>query len=463
MTTPETTVGDGTTRCRCGAALPPGTGDRHCAACAALNHRFLLEPPEVPAFFWEHPVMRVALADWHMGRVVRAFRTHPHHRRPVSQETAAAWFGVTQGQLSRVETGPPVVHLDRLTHWARTLRVPPHLLWFATGLPPRSHPVQDGVTSSQTTEGEPWAGQGLAAVHGQPRVGDELVEGLRAVTAVYRRMYHTVPATELFDAVARHTRSTSRLTRDARGRHGRALSAVTGEAALLTGRLALFDLGQPWAARACFRLAAHAARQADDHALEAVVLGTASFVPRDAGRPGDALDTLTAARRVARDHHTVSSWIAALESMTLARLNRQTESLAAAAQARNLLDEPAQHQHPEWFDYYDQARLAGFEALAQLTLGRAEPARATLDVALGALDPGAAKQRACFLADKATAYALQEEVEAACTLATQALDLLDEVRYATGLQRVHDLLDVLEPHRAHPAVADLGDRLLVTT
>ncbi|WFE32603.1 hypothetical protein [Micromonospora sp. WMMD975] len=42
----------------------------------------------------------------------------------------AGWLGITQAQLSRVENGPPIVHLDRLAHWARVLRIPAHTLWF---------------------------------------------------------------------------------------------------------------------------------------------------------------------------------------------------------------------------------------------------------------------------------------------------------------------------------------------
>ena len=75
--------------------------------------------------------MREALASWHMGQVIRAYRHHPHHgSRPLSQELVASWLQLTQTQLSRAENGPPVKDLGKLTHWARTLRIPPQHLWF---------------------------------------------------------------------------------------------------------------------------------------------------------------------------------------------------------------------------------------------------------------------------------------------------------------------------------------------
>jgi hypothetical protein len=35
-----------------------------------------------------------------------------------------------QPQVSRIETGRQIRHLDTLRHWARVLRIPPTLLWF---------------------------------------------------------------------------------------------------------------------------------------------------------------------------------------------------------------------------------------------------------------------------------------------------------------------------------------------
>jgi transcriptional regulator with XRE-family HTH domain len=69
--------------------------------------------------------MRDALATWHMGRVVAAYRNHPFHGRPLPQETVAGWVGITQAQLSRIESGPPIKDLERLIEWARVLHVPP--------------------------------------------------------------------------------------------------------------------------------------------------------------------------------------------------------------------------------------------------------------------------------------------------------------------------------------------------
>ncbi|WP_433529091.1 helix-turn-helix domain-containing protein [Micromonospora sp. CA-263727] len=118
--------------CRCGVRLArDNTGDR-CSPCASHGRQQPGAAPEVPADFWNEAVLDQALQDRHMGRVIRAWRTHPYHgRQPISQDQAASWVGMSQAQLSRIENGPPVVHLDRLAQWAAVLHIPEDRLWFA--------------------------------------------------------------------------------------------------------------------------------------------------------------------------------------------------------------------------------------------------------------------------------------------------------------------------------------------
>src|SRR5262245_56731768 len=95
--------------CRqCETHLARDNVDHLCATCRRRARDVLIRPPEVPAWFWDAPEMRAALASRHMGRVVHAFRTHAYHGRSISQSVTASWFFLTQTQLSRIESGPPV-------------------------------------------------------------------------------------------------------------------------------------------------------------------------------------------------------------------------------------------------------------------------------------------------------------------------------------------------------------------
>lgn len=114
----------------CGTRLPADACGADCRPCRRRAAQLLAGAPHVPAEFWRVDRIRDALASWHMGRVIAAYRTHPIHRRQLSQELVGSWVGRTQAQISRIENGPSIKDLDRLTLWARTLRIPAPLLWF---------------------------------------------------------------------------------------------------------------------------------------------------------------------------------------------------------------------------------------------------------------------------------------------------------------------------------------------
>jgi hypothetical protein len=118
-------------QCLCGALLARDNTDGRCTPCMVKSRDEVGFPPEVSADFWEEPAIREALDDCHMGHVIRAFRLHPNHgRQPISQETASRWASITQAQLSRIETGAPLGHIDKLAQWAEILRIPSFYLWF---------------------------------------------------------------------------------------------------------------------------------------------------------------------------------------------------------------------------------------------------------------------------------------------------------------------------------------------
>ena len=118
---------------RCGGRLARDNTDARCAACNHAARDTLLRPPAVPREFWDTDQMRDALATWHMGRAIYAYRMHPYHGRPLTQEIVGNWLGLTQAQLSRIENGRAPEELTKLVRWAQILGIPGELLWF--GLP----------------------------------------------------------------------------------------------------------------------------------------------------------------------------------------------------------------------------------------------------------------------------------------------------------------------------------------
>ncbi|MBL0886202.1 helix-turn-helix domain-containing protein [Myceligenerans indicum] len=112
--------------------------DNTSPTCAGCSRRGGGEgAPEQSRAFWETDLMRDALSTQNMGVVVAAYRRHPQHgHRALAQTRVARWLGITQGQLSRIESGVnKVTDLDRLRTYAQALKIPAGLLWFAPADP----------------------------------------------------------------------------------------------------------------------------------------------------------------------------------------------------------------------------------------------------------------------------------------------------------------------------------------
>ena len=283
----------------------------------------------------------------------------------------------------------------------------------------------------------------IAKVTGQARPADEgSAHSYARIIAGQRELYWTSPAADLFESAYANAQLGIRLLRTASGQHPRAiLSAALGEAAMLAGRLAFFDLRQPAVAQRCYDTALDATREAGDHALAAAVTGHMAFIPAFAHDTAHGLELVEAAQQ--HCWYGVSpllrSWLHCVAAETIALSSdpagyrRQTELAEITAP----ITEPA----PQWFDFYDASRLNGFAGYCALTAGHTGDAVAKLDAALTGLAPTASKQRSVLLADLATAHL--DDRDHAAMLAGQALDALASDWYATGHQRISNVIGKL--------------------
>ena len=121
--------------CRCGTRLAADNSEDQCARCQRAARDKLIAPPHVPPEFWQAERFQQAFDAQHIGWISRAYRTHPHHyavygSSGISQTLLGQWLGLSQAQISRIETGAPIRDLDTLQHWVRVLRIPAESLWF---------------------------------------------------------------------------------------------------------------------------------------------------------------------------------------------------------------------------------------------------------------------------------------------------------------------------------------------
>jgi transcriptional regulator with XRE-family HTH domain len=114
--------------CRCGSLLARDNTASLCSVCQGAQPRN--RAPDVPPEFWHGEAMTAALASGDLGRVLRAYRSHPYHgHRPLPQALVAGWLHVSQTTLSRIEQGNRRLTIDEISWFAGTLGLSITVRW----------------------------------------------------------------------------------------------------------------------------------------------------------------------------------------------------------------------------------------------------------------------------------------------------------------------------------------------
>jgi len=286
------------------------------------------------------------------------------------------------------------------------------------------------------------------------------VEQAEALALRYQQLYHSVDPASLIRPVAAHLHAVLQLLGTAPSEPLRTrLLDNYGQVALLAGRLAFFDLHDPMTARSYLNVAVEAAQEVHNGVLAAAALGHTSFLAAADKRYAAAASYLQGASRQATGAPLLQSWLSAVEAEIQTNAGALLPALTAVERAQTLLGQSRGEPTPAWFDFYDDARLAGFAGFTYLRAGRTDDAAAALGDAATRLPNDAVKQRSVILVDLATVQVRRREVDEAARLAVEAADALAQAGYATGTQRLVAFRSQLHPWKDHPGVRLLDERL----
>jgi hypothetical protein len=219
-------------------------------------------------------------------------------------------------------------------------------------------------------------------------------------------------------------------------------------------------LGDPTAAHIWYEAALKPAIEAQDEALAGWLLGGRSLIPSYSGDHAAALELI----RRGQSHGSRSANVAVqawLEARAHAGIGDASAFRQAQDQANNAVDGTLPDERRHGMDFrHDRLDVTYYEGTSLVTLRQPNAAQPVLDAALAAQDSGHLKARSIVQIAVATTYVQQREVDQACAIAGQALDLPADQRIGPITQRVHDLLHELEPWRGRPAVEELRERVV---
>ncbi len=297
--------------------------------------------------------MREALDSRHLGRIIRAYRHHRFHGPgPLPQEVVAGWMGLTQTQLSRIETGKPVSDLDKLTLWAQTLGMPQRYLWFdlpgesRTGLvcvSPHDPSGLEPLTANSPVDEVYLEGSRLPsselddvlAIVPAPRLSPATIKALEASITDFWKRDDQYGSEALRPAVVAQLRHVLRLLTECRREdQRRSLIGIAAEFARLAGWM-FFDACQYRTAHTYFEQSLRLIRESDDRPFIANVLACLSRQATYEAKPADALVLARAAQDACRSVATprVMAVLSMREAFAHAVLDDQAGCRTAISQS----------------------------------------------------------------------------------------------------------------------------------
>jgi tetratricopeptide (TPR) repeat protein len=243
----------------------------------------------------------------------------------------------------------------------------------------------------------------------------------------------------------------------------RQLLSLAGETAGIAGWL-VWDRADGRAAAGYFRAGLEAAVEAGDSALGAYLMGSAACQPSESERPEWRL-------RVLEDRSfgftpsdgtaPTRAWLATLEAEAHALTGDEPRCRAAMERAGTEMRSAAGaggDARPR-VTFLDDSYLDGECGLFLARLGHAEEARQYLEPALATLGAERIKTRTRLLTALGAAYANEGEIDEACRLGSEALQLARTQAVQPNLDDIRALRRQLEPWKDAMPVRQLDELL----
>jgi hypothetical protein len=359
----------------CGTLLAADNTTRLCGRCHQEQNDVLRTPPQLRNEFYESGGFRAAFKSRLIGKVFKAYRHHPRWLqllgKALSQETFGRWVGLSQGQVSKLESGKVEEHnFEVLQYYAVTLHLPQHMLWFdlpgQSRLNPPSPPrtTDDLVVSARfgaqaadqpvdEADGEVWLNnvatidilalawmvgrldqqmdrrgtlQLAAGLMAAPVLGaadpieriahalirptgltEDMVENLEARSLGFHRLQGVLPSRHIFRGLLAHLDDITTLLQVCPNDNVRTRLAKTAGETAVIGAWIAWELGQTERAASLYHTTELAARESDDPALLACSAIYQSLILYETGAHRSARQKLADARQALPPHGNLAT------------------------------------------------------------------------------------------------------------------------------------------------------------
>ncbi|MFC4854102.1 helix-turn-helix domain-containing protein [Actinophytocola glycyrrhizae] len=392
-------AGDGRRCDSCGSLLAADNNAHLCGACTRdLRDQLRTPPAQLRDDFFDTDEFHAAFESEDIGKIFKAYRNHPYHLKrygkPINQELLARWLGISQGLVSKLESGmKKEEYIPTLRQYAKKLHFPQRLLWFK--LDPRQELI---IVSRSDAESRPAPANSAVPDSLSSTPDDELISvtGMDTVELIQRMRSSSINSAtvdalnitvdqlccDYAHADARRLIATSkewlnRATNLLNNRltlpQHRDILHNAGMLALLVGCLE-YDLGQSAPAEATRRMASKLGEESGVPGIVGWSHEMLAWFHLTAGNPR-AVVPVAEAGIISSPSHSVAVQLYGQQAKAYARMGMREQVHEALERGSALLDKlpyperPDNHfvVDPDKWDFYamDTYRIVGEDALAE--------------------------------------------------------------------------------------------------
>jgi hypothetical protein len=220
-----------------------------------------------------------------------------------------------------------------------------------------------------------------------------------------------------------------------------------------------YDLEQHGLAQRYLIQALRLAREADDHALGGEILAGMSHQAVYIGRPDDALDLARAAYQSAAKTGlpALASECLIMQAHALAAIKESSACAKALDEAERAFGRGSTADVPQWLRYFDEAYMAAKFGHCFRELGQGDKAEHFARRSLNMVD-GYVRGRTFNVVLLANAHLQQQNLDEACAVGNQAVDLSSGLQSARTIRYIRDLRRRMSKFGKESVVQDFQSR-----
>ena len=396
----------------------------------------------------------VELSRWENGR---------HQVGPEYRRIFRTIYGVTDEQLGFLDTSPSETmpaswkNVSLRQPWAESL-VQAQAEWGADLERREFLKGAAYIAAASTTPALEWVltePDEISRNGAGERIGAAHIAGIREMTATFRKLDNQFGGGQPRASLVRYlSHEVAPLLIDGRYDHrtGQQLLSVSAEALKTLGWMS-YDAGMQGAGQRYMTRTLHLARAADDIPLGAEILAGLSHQASYLGDGPTAVLLAQAAGQSARRGglDVLVAEAAVMEAHGHACAGDEAACAKALDKAERALDKADRGAAPEWIGYFDEAYLSAKFGHCFKVLRQPEQAERFALRSLD-MDNSYVRGRAFNLALLATAHAQAGDVEQACSVGAEAVNLTAQLESARARQYIRGLRHELRSAATAPAV-----------